>query len=181
MHVLPGLINCEVEFGLGEWMKLWMNWGVSHWLYFWCLPGVDYCCQGIQIVSCASWFSYWIIWMWFWWRLSTAIRECLNQTKMLLAIVYILLKNNPRPALLSMGLILLAPLATSSQPVCQGLPHLVYFIGLTACFSGMFNTAVPSMSPTVALKLVEILFLVNFWFISSWFLGVRLVLEFLLD
>ena len=26
----PGFINCEVEFGLGEWMPLWMNLGVLH-------------------------------------------------------------------------------------------------------------------------------------------------------
>ena len=29
LHVLHVLINCEVEFGIGEWMALWMNWGVS--------------------------------------------------------------------------------------------------------------------------------------------------------
>ena len=46
LHVLSGLINCELEFGLGDWIPLWINWLVSHWLDFlmapWCwlwLPG----------------------------------------------------------------------------------------------------------------------------------------------
>ena len=29
MNVIPVLISREVEFGLDEWMALWMNWGVS--------------------------------------------------------------------------------------------------------------------------------------------------------
>ena len=50
MHVLPVLINCEVEFRIDEWIKLWINCGVSLWLYFmmdtWCwlqLPGYPDC------------------------------------------------------------------------------------------------------------------------------------------
>ena len=40
LHVFPVVINCEVKFGLGEWMPLCMNWRVSYWLDFmmdpWC-------------------------------------------------------------------------------------------------------------------------------------------------
>ena len=40
MHVLPVLIICEVEFGIGEWIQLCMNGGVSHQLDFLMYP----CC-----------------------------------------------------------------------------------------------------------------------------------------
>ena len=70
---------------------------------------------------------------------------------MLLAIVYILLKSVSCPYILFMGLIFLVPLSTASHTFLQGLPHLVYFIGVGECWYGMVNTPGPSMIPEVAL------------------------------
>ena len=68
---------------------------------------------------------------------------------MMLAIVYILLKSVSRTSILFMVPIFLAPLATSSHPILQGISHLVSFFGTVECCLDVVIIPVSSMSPAV--------------------------------
>ena len=168
------LINCESKFGIGGWMPLWVNWGVSLWLDFlmdpWCWlwllghPDSFLCILSqkldlLRVVFVGS---------------STTIRRSLNWTKMLLYIFYILIKSVSYPSIIFMGYILLAVIYTSSHPILQGLPHLVPLLGVVAFWSGMVMIAVSSMIIAVVLWLVDTIILVSCRFLSCWVLGINL-------
>ena len=81
-----------------------------------------------------------------------------------------------RPSILFMGLVLLAPLLTSSHIVTQCCSYLVSCFGEIAGCAGMVKSVGPPTSTTVALQFIFLCLLISCQFLSLWFLVVCLEL-----